>query len=62
MKALYEVIVKTLGDQGGISVHTEVLEFNGQNAPSDLKGFKENIVEYESVCGLQIWRSVTEFN
>jgi hypothetical protein len=51
MKVLYEVIAKSLDGRGGISVHTEVLEFNNINT---LRNFKENIEAYESVNGLQL--------
>ena len=59
MKVLYEVIAKSSDERGGISVHTEVLEFNNINT---LRNFKENIEEYESVNGLQVWRTVTIIN
>ena len=59
MKVLYEVIAKSIDGRGGISVHTEVLEFNNINT---LRNFKENIEAYESVNGLQVWRTVTIIN
>ena len=59
MKVLYEVIAKTDDGRGGISVHTEVLDFDNIDV---FKNFKENIEEYESVNGLQVWRSVTVIN
>ncbi|MGQ3469216.1 hypothetical protein, partial [Xanthomonas campestris] len=45
MKVLYEVLAKSLDGRGGISVHTEVLEFNNLNT---LSNFKDNIEAYES--------------
>ncbi|UJP30117.1 hypothetical protein [Klebsiella phage Kpn6N] len=59
MKVLYEVIAKTDDGRGGISVHTEVLDFDNIDV---FKNFKENIEAYESVNGLQVWRTVTIIN
>lgn len=59
MKALYEVIAKTIDGQGGVSVHTEILEFL---LVEHFDQFKYNMTEYESVDGLQVWRSITRIN
>ena len=53
MKALYEVIVKT--DGPGISVHTDIIEFESCESFAQ---FKQDMYEYEKVGEMQVWRSV----